>query len=215
MDIVGYSDRLSVAPEETIRFCVSCERTSYQADIVRLIHGDPNPRGPGFKEELISTTVSREYRGRKQVIHTGSHVIVPDSPILRLQSSLTVQAWIYPTTPQKGVQGLLTKWSVDGGYGLFLDEGGVLALWLSDQDGRVERVRTDHPLRAAEWYFVAATYDAQSATICLYQEPCAARCFRPPLLADECSPPSRGPSAHPPASSPWPPGAAGGTSRPA
>ena len=172
MEIVGYADQLSVAPGETIRFYVSCERPMYQADIVRLIHGDPNPRGPGFKEELVSTSVSGEYPGRKQVIHTGSHVIVPDTPLLRLHGSFTLHAWIYPTTPQKGVQGILTKWSAaDGGYGLVLDEEGVLALWLSDPEGRTEQIRIAAPLRAAEWYFVAAAYDAQNATIALYQEP--------------------------------------------
>jgi len=51
--IHGYSDRISVAPGEQIQFMVSCEgAATYQADIVRLIHGDTNPAGPGFKEEL-------------------------------------------------------------------------------------------------------------------------------------------------------------------
>ena len=65
MEVVGYADRLSVAPGETLRFYVSCQQPTYQADIVRLIHGDPNPKGPGFKEELVSTPVSSEYPGRQ------------------------------------------------------------------------------------------------------------------------------------------------------
>ena len=171
MEIVGYGDRLSVAPGETIRFYVSCEQLTYQADIVRLIHGDPNPKGPGFKEELISTTVSQEYPGRKQEIHTGSHVVVPDAPALRMQYGFTLQAWIYPTTPQKRVQGILTKWTLEGGgYALCIDEGGMLALWISDQEDRTEKVTLPSPLRPAEWYFVAATYDAHSSSVRLYQE---------------------------------------------
>ena len=71
MKIVGYADRFSVAAEETIRFMVSCELPQYRADIVRLIHGDPNPRGPGVKEELIATAVSGEYAGRRQALHKG------------------------------------------------------------------------------------------------------------------------------------------------
>ena len=132
MEIVGYGDRLSVAPGETIRFYVSCEQPTYQADIVRLIHGDPNPKGPGFKEELRATAVSREYPGRKQEIHSGSYVIVADSAALRVPYSFTLQAWISPTTPQKGLQGLLAKFSShdQSGYGLFIEEDGSLALWV-------------------------------------------------------------------------------------
>ena len=55
MGIVGYADRLSVQPGETIRFMVSSQLAEYQAAIVRLIHGDPNPRGPGIKEAVIDT----------------------------------------------------------------------------------------------------------------------------------------------------------------
>ena len=48
--IVGYADRLRVEPGGTIQFMVSSELPSYRAEIVRLIHGDPNPDGPGIKE---------------------------------------------------------------------------------------------------------------------------------------------------------------------
>ena len=64
MGIVGYADRLSVQPGETIQFMVSSQLPRYQAEIVRLIHGDPNPRGPGMKEEVIEAPVNREYAGR-------------------------------------------------------------------------------------------------------------------------------------------------------
>ena len=45
MKVVGYADRFSVAPDETIRFMVSCELPTYRADIVALstetlIHAD-------------------------------------------------------------------------------------------------------------------------------------------------------------------------------
>ncbi len=176
MKIVGYSDRFSVAPGEKIQFMVSCELPAYRADMVRLIHGDPNPRGPGFKERLVETSASGEYPGRKQAINSGSYVSVPDSPRLRQSGSFTLQSWIYPTTPGKKTQGILTKWSAahGTGYGLFLDEGGNLALWIGDKDGRVERIRTGKPLRASNWYFVAAAYDAQSGKVWLHQEPLAA-----------------------------------------
>ena len=94
MNVVGYADRISVQPGETIKFMVSCKFPSYRADIVRLIHGDTHPDGPGFKEEEIRTTVSRDYPGAEQLIRNGSYVIVPNEPALNVNGDLTLQAWV-------------------------------------------------------------------------------------------------------------------------
>lgn len=189
MPIVGYADRLSVQPGETINFMVSSDSAQYRADIVRLIHGDPDPKGPGFKEDLIASPANKEYPGHHQDVVTGSYVTVSDSPALRLGGSFTLQAWIYPTTPSKGAQGLITKWSAaeHKGYGLVIDEDGSLGLWIGDATGRVEKVRTGKPFQAfrrtervnanreplhgSRWYFVAAVFDASAGKITLYQEP--------------------------------------------
>ena len=130
MEIVGYADRLSVQQGETIRFMVSCQQPRYRADIARLIHGDENPKRPGFREGVIETSVNAAYSGREQVLHTGSHVLVPDNQLLRQLSSFTVQTWVYPTTPNKRTQGLLTKWSAANGvgYGLVIEEDSGVAL---------------------------------------------------------------------------------------
>ena len=53
LPLVGYSDRLSGAPGETIRFMVSSEHARYRARLVRLIHGDTSPNGPGFKQVVV------------------------------------------------------------------------------------------------------------------------------------------------------------------
>ena len=52
--IVGYADHLRVQPGDTIKFMVSSERPRYRADIVRLIHGDANPKGPGHQRDRSS-----------------------------------------------------------------------------------------------------------------------------------------------------------------
>ena len=165
MRITGYTDRLSVQPGQKIGFKVSSELPSYRADVVRLIHGDENPRGPGFKEELIDSPVNGDYPGREQRLYIGSYATVPDSPALRQSGSFTLQCWIYPTTPELRAQGILTKWSdAEGsGYGLFIGEDGSLSLWLGGGDGKVEKVGAGVPLRAAQWYLVAGVYDASSS----------------------------------------------------
>ena len=171
-ELIGYADRFSVAPGEAIRFMVSADHPSYQADIVRLIHADENPASPGFKEKVIETPINRQYVGRKQIAYSGSYVITESHPALDQLNDFTLQMWIYPTLPKTGqVQGLLSKWQhVEmAGYCLFVDGGGYLGLWLGDGSGHVDRVHTEKPMRAHEWYFVAATYSAASREVALYQ----------------------------------------------
>jgi N,N-dimethylformamidase len=169
MKIVGYGDRLSVAPGEVIQFMVSCDRPSYRADIVRLLHGDPNPAGPGFKEQPIPTPAAGTYAGRTQAYRHGSFVRVPDSAALRQVVSFTIGVWLCPTTPMAGVQGLLGTWSPEQiGFQLVVDQTGALALWLGGA-GEVERISTGAPLREGSWYFAAASYDARDGNVLLMQ----------------------------------------------
>ncbi|MCZ6795320.1 MAG: twin-arginine translocation signal domain-containing protein [Planctomycetota bacterium] len=86
--IVGYADRLRVQPGETIRFMASSELPSYRAEIVRLIHGDPNPDGPGIKEEVIATEANGDYPGKHQDLPFGSYVTVPIAKLSALQAAL-------------------------------------------------------------------------------------------------------------------------------
>ena len=184
MRLVGYSDRLSVAPGEAISFMVSSAHPTYRADLVRLVHGDTNPLGPGFIEELVPASLSGEYPGRVQEIVTGSYVAVADQPAFALSDGFTVQAWILPTTPEAGRQGIVTKWSAAGpaGFALVIERG-MLALWKADASGEAARVSSGAPLRAGTWHFVAASFDAGTGQVRLVQEPQPAW----PLDASRCA----------------------------
>ncbi len=49
LKVTGYPDRYSVAPGEKIAFKISLEDTDrFDARIVRVVHGDCNPEGPGL-----------------------------------------------------------------------------------------------------------------------------------------------------------------------
>jgi N,N-dimethylformamidase len=165
MPIVGYADQLSACPGETVAFKVSTVAPRYRASLVRLIHGDVNPAGPGFKEQRLEAAFAGEYSGRRQRYPSGSYIEVPDTGRLAL-GSFTLQAWVLPTCPGPSPQGILTRWSDEqGGFGLFLDPSGVLELRC---DGG--RLASDAPLRR-EWYFVAATFDAETGRATLHQRP--------------------------------------------
>ena len=169
--IVGYADRISVRPGERLRFMVSCQLPEYQADMVRLIHGDQNPQGPGFKEELVNTPANGRYPGREQPLKLGSYIAVGDSPLLRPKGGFTLQCWVYPTTPGKGVQGILSRWSggEESGYSLFVDAEGRLAFWVGGESGAVRRVTGETAVERGVWYFVAAGYDPSAGRLFIYQ----------------------------------------------
>ena len=91
--ITGYSDKYSVCPGDNLKFYINSERNEdYEVQLVRLIHGDTNPDGPGYKEEEISADCNGHYRGRNQRIHGGSYIVVPQNDLLNIES-FTIQAY--------------------------------------------------------------------------------------------------------------------------
>src|SRR5699024_46600 len=172
MKVIGYSQQLSVYPTEQVDFHVSCDTESYQADIVRLIHGDTNPDGPGFKIEEVSTDVNGTYPGEVQNVYSGSHVLVDDSVKFHLSSTFTLQAMVCPTTPEAGIQGVLTKWDTkrEAGYGLVIGEDGCAQAWIGDGQGQTVKITSGKPLLQGTWYLLAATLD-DDGTFTLTQKP--------------------------------------------
>ncbi|SNB78804.1 N,N-dimethylformamidase [Arboricoccus pini] len=182
MRLTGYADKFSVHPGELIRFYVNCDGPSaFRAEIVEMVLGDTNPRGPGFIERPVPSTAEGVYPGRRQTIASGSYGFVPDNPLLA-PASFTLQCWIWPTTPRTdphywrhGPQGILTKWSEGQGYGLFLDAHGHVELRVGTQS-----LRSSYPLRDHAWHFVAASYDAATGKAVLHHEPQIVYALDPP-----------------------------------
>ncbi|MFF0577677.1 N,N-dimethylformamidase beta subunit family domain-containing protein [Streptosporangium saharense] len=160
LGVSGYPDRLSVQPGESVKFMVSTKSPTFRATMVRVTHGDADPRGPGLKEQVIASAVNKEYPGRYQTLPVGSYVTVPDDAALRPEGSFTITAWIAPTTVPGSelnpiayrrtpvgtgaAQGVVTKWSEKDqtGYGMFVDRDGGLGLRLTDRSGRAHTVST-------------------------------------------------------------------------
>ena len=185
-ELIGYSGKFSVAPGEKLAFKVSTDLARYEVAVVRLIHGDENPAGPGFKEEVVPTPVNGAYPGRRQEVHCGSWLIAPDRPALNGLKSLTLQAWIFPTATDRGErQGLISKWwSLEpAGYALGLGPEGDLELRVGGRDGDGWSLSTGRALRGRCWYFVAATVDLSSRQVLLCQQ----ECFGPGPETTSCS----------------------------
>jgi len=172
MKILGYCDRMSAAPGETLRVMVSCEAAHYRARLVRIVHGDANPAGPGFKVEPVASTIDGTHPGRVQTIDAGSYMRVFDhTRLAALSGSFTVAAMIWPTTPDAADQTLVARLD-DRGRGVHLGIAGAegLALTLSGADGSA-RLAVGAPMRPRRWYLIAASVDASTGRASLVQRP--------------------------------------------
>jgi N,N-dimethylformamidase len=173
LQILGYADRMSVAPGETIRLMVSApDGRSYRARIVRLIHGDANPDGPGFKVQPLPSAVDGLYPGRRQAIAMGSWGRVPWHPVMDGQGGMTLAAMIWPTTPGNGRQGIMGRWDEarQAGASLEIDGQGCLAARIGDGFGTAVQITNSKPLQVRRWYLAALSIDATGEAV-LVQRP--------------------------------------------
>ncbi|MCP4382228.1 MAG: LamG domain-containing protein [Hyphomicrobiales bacterium] len=171
LKITGYADRVSVAAGQTIQFMVNCEYPHYRSELIRVVQGDTAPPAPPLQLEKIPSALDGDRIGRPQTIHAGSFGLV-EGVDFGVEHGLTLQAMICPTTPLKGRQAIISKWDEASGRGcaLVIDETGGLALELSEGTTTL-RASTGKRLLKGYWYFVAASYDAESGAVSLFQEP--------------------------------------------
>lgn len=170
MKITGYSDRWSAAAGERIGFFVHCVEPRYRVDLVRLIHGDENPRGPGFKEQEIQHPVCGDYPGQRQPIRPGSRAVV-EAAHRPVSGSFTVAAWVWPTAPERGPSRLISLGDPEAGTGfaLGLDAAGNLEFVHGNGADAPVRLRLDRPLIARDWYLVGASHDAETGGTTLFR----------------------------------------------
>ncbi|RIL08111.1 MAG: N,N-dimethylformamidase [Proteobacteria bacterium] len=181
--VVGYADRFSVAPGESVRFFVSTYAPGpYRADLVRVVRGGEIAGGPevnaalglGVELEPLDAPFAGAYPGRTQRVAIGSCATIPASPAFAQLASFAIEALVWPTRPLRGdAQAIASTWceATQSGVALHLDAAGALALRFGDGSGRVERFATGVPLLERRWAYVAARFDAAAGALELVSEP--------------------------------------------
>ena len=173
MRLVGYTDRLAVRPGDTVTVMVSAEVDSYEADLVRLFHGDPHPDGPGLKEEVIPGVLGDSHPGRRQgaparllrarrrrPAGARSRALAGDAG-LRLRDGAR-HARRGPARPlgRGDRHGLCARARRTGRGRVGAGDG-----------ARVARISTRVALAPFTWYLVSAELDLAAGTVSLVQEP--------------------------------------------
>jgi N,N-dimethylformamidase beta subunit-like, C-terminal/Concanavalin A-like lectin/glucanases superfamily len=162
MDIVGYPDRFSVRPGQTVKFMVSARSPAFRASLVRLL--DSDSRLP------VPSSVEGEFPGGEQRLHAGSYVKVRPARVPQVHG-FTVQLWMRPTTPDKDEQTIVALGADDGSSFELLLRNGQLSLIVTDDNGVAHGIRLARPVVAHTWYFVIGSYEADSGTATIVLEP--------------------------------------------
>ncbi len=172
MRLLGYTDRLSVAPGQSIRFMVSCDHPEYDAQLVRLIHGDTNPAGPGFRQVVVPSAIDGSKPGKHEEIRSGSYVQIPLSDV-ELNSAVTFFAFVQLTNPDAGEQTIASMGNPYAGAGWVLGLSDQATLQLVVNAGHsAQPLRVSAgPLRRWDWYAVALAVDATIGTATVWQQP--------------------------------------------
>ena len=160
--IFGYADPLCARAGGTVDFMISVEgRDVVTPRLVRVMHGDENPEGPGYVERAVDLPLPTEIAVKRQFTQVGSFARAED-PEGHLDglSSFTLFAHVCPTAPKAERQQIMGRWAIDQsrGFGLGIDPDGHVALWIGDGT-HVDEIRTEITLVPRCWYFVAASFD--------------------------------------------------------
>ena len=138
MELTGYSDRWSVRPGEEIAFHVHCAARHYDAQLVRLRHGDESPRGPGFREIEVASPLDGGHAGAPRTIRKGSYGVAPLGDLLAGHARVVLTVSMDLPFAQKrwcgthGIERVLTlsdykHRDVGTKFGLRMRENGLLA----------------------------------------------------------------------------------------
>ena len=163
--LAGYRDKISVRPGDTVKFMVhSAEGASYQADLVRILHGNAEAGSPGLVFEEVPAEFSGKQSGQVQTIKAGSCAYVDVELQAAALDDFSIGCAVYPTQANGKRQTILCGGSIS----LLISENGQLALWVDDGE-RLFELGCALPLH--RWSLVGCAYEAATKTLDLFQRP--------------------------------------------
>ncbi|MEI7871021.1 MAG: N,N-dimethylformamidase beta subunit family domain-containing protein [Alphaproteobacteria bacterium] len=166
--LTGYADKISVRVGEKISFKISSAGPNpYNATLVKIVRGDPNPGGPPPKYEDMSELFDGRFASRVQHAWPGSYGLIEGAATLKLPAGLMVEATIWPTLPDDAPQTVLSRRDPDSstGFALVLTPEGM-ALEVGSA-----RVVVGKRLRTHTWYRVWASADPRTGMLRVGQQP--------------------------------------------
>jgi len=176
--LYGYADPLAITAGDAVDFMLSADvGADAEVRLVRLIHGDRNPAGPGFVVEDVEADLPARVTIAPQFTQRGAFATVAGGgAALADLSAGAIHAFICPSRPGLGEQVIAGCWddAAGKGYQLLVDVGGALRLRLGDGARRTE-LALSRRLAPGCWYLVTADWDAAGGSAGLRQLGCIGR----------------------------------------
>ncbi len=141
-----------------------------------MICGDPNPKGPGYREIPIAWALEGEHDGGEQRVAKGSWIDIPLLDLGTGERPLAFAATIWPTRIAVDRQAVLNWRSGDTTLTLGIGANGAFCR-LATPGGLVD-VDIGVPLTERAWHDIACLFDPAKGTLQLAQAPRKARLDR-------------------------------------
>lgn len=162
--LTGYLDRISARPGERLEVKVSSTLAgAYEADLVRVISGDPNPAGPGMDIRPVPADFAGAYPGRFQPTHLGSCAVVEASG-LALPEVFSLGLRVNPGLLTEEPAVLVARLDGAGqGWSLSLGQAGPV-FEMRGADGHL-RCALAAPMVPRNWYALTLRVEGDRVTL--------------------------------------------------
>ena len=98
--------------------------------------------------------------------------MIDDAPAFNTQTSLGLQALIWPTLPGRGSQIILSQEDPESeaGFRLYLDSEGAAAFKITQKEGKSQGISSGIPLISERWHLISGNYDVENGTLTVVQK---------------------------------------------
>ena len=153
IDLIGYTDRLSARPGETLDFKVSCKtRVPVKARLFRSISADANPSGIGIVERCCDDLFAPlEFEGKEQKFTPGSHAVTAGRITYAGSEKVEFFVTFKPTMLSGKPQTIMSLGSKE----ITLDGEGQVCWTVASN-----KLVAPAPITLNKWYKIAAKIDA-------------------------------------------------------
>lgn len=160
MYLTGYLSALSCRAGESVDVMISSSRDDVELSLVRLLHGDENPAGPGFVYQEVESFEPLSLEVKEYDTPIGSYAISNKS--VQLSTPLDFSCYIWPTRPVGSLfQGVFSLPEAELTLGL--NSEGLLTL--SHQGQTV--LQLSAPLAERQWYKIDLCLTQQESQLLL------------------------------------------------